>query len=236
MKLKKLQNQKKTNRPHLQEHSKWTTITKSKEENKDETNEESDGERAQKSQQGNKGLEMTTTDDPINETDFLGRNGWHKAAEKGKIFIKVLTMQGSRFPLWDSKGHKKWEKVLCKFQLPLGFVIEIDCLLINWTSEKRFHQTSNNLSNKWKKGSLHLRMIQASVNRGSRLGPKTSVQGKPWDTKILQVFFNIRGKILVFSIKMLNSLSFLLLLCVSAYSIDLYRKEFHTQNALNYDI
>ena len=58
----------------------------SKEENKDESNEESDGARAQESQQGNQGLEMTTTDDPINETDFLGRNGWHKAAEKGKIF------------------------------------------------------------------------------------------------------------------------------------------------------
>ena len=50
-----------------------------------------------------------------------------------------------------------------------------------------------------------LRMIRASLNRGSRLGPKTSVQGKPcakpWDMKILQVFFNIRGEILVFSKK-----------------------------------
>ena len=52
---------------------------------------------------------------------------------------------------------------------------------------------------------LQIRMIRASVNRGSRLGPKTSVQGKPcakpWDMKILQVIFNIRGKILVFSKK-----------------------------------
>ena len=60
----------------------------SKEEDKDELNGESDGARAQESQQGNQGLEMTATDDPINETDFLGRNGWHKAAEKGKIFSK----------------------------------------------------------------------------------------------------------------------------------------------------
>ena len=60
----------------------------SKEENQDESNEESDGARGQERQQGNQGLEMTITDDPINETDFLGRNGWHKAAEKGKIFSK----------------------------------------------------------------------------------------------------------------------------------------------------
>ena len=72
-----------------------------KKENKDESNEESDGARAQESQQGNQGLEMTTTDDPINETDFLGRNGWHKAAEKGKLFSKC-PYQGSRWPLWDS--------------------------------------------------------------------------------------------------------------------------------------
>ena len=60
----------------------------SKEENKDETNAESDGARAQRSNHGSQGQETTTTDDPINETDFLGRNGWHKAAEKGKIFSK----------------------------------------------------------------------------------------------------------------------------------------------------
>ena len=60
----------------------------SKDENKDESNEESDGARAQESNHGSQGQETTTTDDPINETDFLGRNGWHKAAEKGKIFSK----------------------------------------------------------------------------------------------------------------------------------------------------
>ena len=70
---------------------------------------------------------------------------------------------------------------------------------------------------------MALRMIRASVNRGSRLGPKTSVQGKPWDTKILQVFFNIRGENFSFFKKMLNSLSFLLLLCVSG---DFKQKKF----------
>ena len=46
-------------------------------------------------------------------------------------------------------------------------------------------------------------MIRASLNRGSRLGSKTSVQGKPctevniWDLKVLQVFIKNREKILV---------------------------------------
>ena len=78
----------------------------SKEENQDESNEESDGARGQERQQGNQGLEMTITDDPINETDFLGRNGWHKAAEKGKIF-STCPYQGSRWPLWDSGKSTK---------------------------------------------------------------------------------------------------------------------------------
>ena len=48
---------------------------------------------------------------------------------------------------------------------------------------------------------IKVRMMRAAgKNRGSRLGPKTSVQGglcgpcvKPWDMKILRVLFNIRG-------------------------------------------
>ena len=55
-------------------------------------------------------------------------------------------------------------------------------------------------------------MIQASLNRGSRLGPKTSVQGKPcakpWDMKILQVFFNIRGENFSFFQKNVEFLEF----------------------------
>ena len=46
--------------------------------------------------------------------------------------------------------------------------------------------------------SLQLRMIRASLNRGSRLGPKTSVQGKPcakpWDMKILVSVFQYQGE------------------------------------------
>ena len=73
----------------------------------------------------------------------------------------------------------------------------------------------------WKnKNTLKIRMIQASLNRGSRLGAKTSVQGKPWTKawywKFYKCFSKIGGN---FSfLKMLNFLSFLVLLYVSGHS------------------
>merc|ERR1711974_120778 len=66
---------------------------------------------------------------------------------------------------------------------------------------------------------MKIRMIQASVNRGSRLGAKTSVQGKFGSRLGPENFtsvFQKQGEILVLK-KMLNFLSFLVLLYLSGH-------------------
>ena len=53
-----------------------------------------------------------------------------------------------------------------------------------WKVESKSHggvlaNSSHTSEMQWNFITLSIRMIRASLNRGSRLGPKTSVQGKP---------------------------------------------------------